>query len=98
MQERKNTVVLGKEESDSYYLISNKIKCAKQALHPGFIDAADREAGRIVRDAIFALADYQALQNNFWRELAARHGIKPEHITKLRIDFAANRLYIDGEQ
>ncbi|MDR1324037.1 MAG: hypothetical protein LBK68_06345 [Candidatus Margulisbacteria bacterium] len=97
MPQRKDAVVLSREEIDGYYLINNKIKCAKQALHPRFIDVADREAGNIVRDAIFTLADYQALQNGFWWELAMRHGIGPEHLDKLHIDFTTNWLYIEGE-
>ncbi|MDR1997808.1 MAG: hypothetical protein LBQ83_05745 [Candidatus Margulisbacteria bacterium] len=95
MPEQKNLIMLSKDDIDSYELINNKMHCAKQALSPGFIDAADPEAKNVLRDALFTLADYQTLQNNFWWELAERCGIERERMFGLHIDFGTRRVYVE---
>ncbi|GBR73189.1 hypothetical protein NO1_0614 [Candidatus Termititenax aidoneus] len=87
---------LSKDERDSYEVIYNKISCAKQALRANAIPpyAPVQAADRYFREAIFAYADAQYLQEYFWRELARRYGVEQKYMDRLQVDFDTNKLFV----
>jgi hypothetical protein len=93
----KNTLaVLSKDDIRSLEIAYNKVVCARQALRPNAIPpyAPKTAADRFFREAVFAYADAQYLQEYFWRELAGRHGVAGKDIGRLNVDFNTNELLL----
>jgi hypothetical protein len=88
--------LLLKKDIDSYETIYNKLVCSRQALRPDAVPLYTPVSARdkFFREAIFAYADAQYLQEYFWRDLGWRHGISDRNIGKLFIDFNTNKLNI----
>ncbi|GBR73747.1 hypothetical protein NO1_1053, partial [Candidatus Termititenax aidoneus] len=70
--------VLNRDDVRSLEIAYNKTVCAKQALRANAIPpyAPVQTADKYFREAIFAYADAQYLQEYFWRDLARRYGIR----------------------
>jgi hypothetical protein len=86
--------LLPKKDIDSYETIHNKLTCAQQAMRPNAVPpyAPVSARDKFFREAIFAYADAQYLQEYFWRDLARRHGVEPADQPKLEVDFNTSRL------
>jgi hypothetical protein len=92
----KRLATLTRDDIRSLEIASNKVTCARQAIHPNTVPlyAPKSAADKYFREAIFALADGEYLQDSFWRELAKEHGIAAEDMGKLYVDFNTNELFV----
>ena len=93
---RQVLAVLSLDEINGLNLAVNKMNCAGQALRPDAVPVYAPEAARInfFREAIFAYADAQCLQDFFWQDLAKQYAIATPDVGKLAIDFQTNELLL----
>ncbi|MDR1322869.1 MAG: hypothetical protein LBK68_00345 [Candidatus Margulisbacteria bacterium] len=89
----KTLTKLTRDDICSFEIAVNKAACAKQAMCPTAIPPYTpvSAADRYFREAIFAYADAEYLQDYFWRDLAQRYGVEQ---TGLQVDFNTNELFI----
>ncbi|MDR1452584.1 MAG: hypothetical protein LBJ25_01215 [Candidatus Margulisbacteria bacterium] len=89
--------LLTKDDIRDLEVASNKVLCARQAMRPGAVPAyAPLQArDKFFREAIFASADAEYLQNSFWRELARRFGLSDGDSGKLYVDFNTKELLMN---
>jgi hypothetical protein len=92
----KHLDILTKDDMRSLAITVNKINCAKQSLRPDAVPvyAPVNARNKYFREAIFALADAQYLEDNFWRNLAEQYGIEPKDREKMYLDFNTNKLFL----
>ncbi|GBR73292.1 hypothetical protein NO1_0698 [Candidatus Termititenax aidoneus] len=90
----KTLAVLTRDDIRSLEIAINKTTCAQQALRANAIpaNAPKTAADKYFREAMFACADAQYLQEYFWRDLARRYGVEQ---TRLRVDFNTSKLFIN---
>jgi hypothetical protein len=79
------------EELNSIRLISTKISCSRQAVHPSNIseDCTERQAELFVKGAIKAQSEAMFLENNWWQSMTAKYKL-PE---KTYLDFKDGSFY-----
>jgi hypothetical protein len=84
---------LTRNDMRSYEIAVNKADCAKQAMRPNAIPpyAPVQAVDKYFREAIFAYADAEYLQDYFWRDMARRYGVEQ---TALHVDFNTNELFV----
>ncbi|GBR76934.1 hypothetical protein NO2_1406 [Candidatus Termititenax persephonae] len=94
---RRKLASLSGEDTRNFEISVNKVNCAKQAARPGAVPegASPDEAEKFIREAIFARADAQYLQDFFWRDLAWRYGIGTKDVSRLYVDFDAGELFLE---
>jgi hypothetical protein len=93
---KKTLATLTRYDIRSLEIADNKALCARQALRPNAIPpyAPKTAADKYFREALFAYADAEYLQEYFWRSLARQHNIAEEDMDKLYVDFNANELFL----
>ncbi|MDR1324269.1 MAG: hypothetical protein LBK68_07535 [Candidatus Margulisbacteria bacterium] len=89
----KTIATLTSDDIRSLEIAVNKAACARQAMCPNAIPpyAPIQAADKYFREAIFAYADAEYLQDYFWRDLARRYGVEQ---TGLQVDFNTNELFV----
>jgi hypothetical protein len=78
-------------------ILTNKIKCARQAVSPAAIPpyAPPAAAEKFFREAIFVLADAQYLEDELWRSLAQQYNISLDDRKKMYLDFGTQTLFLE---
>ncbi|MDR1453097.1 MAG: hypothetical protein LBJ25_03885 [Candidatus Margulisbacteria bacterium] len=89
--------MLTRDDIRNFEVAHNKVLCARQALRPNAVPAyAPLQArDKFFREAIFASADAEYLEDSFWRELSRQHGIASADMGRLRVDFNTNELLVN---
>jgi hypothetical protein len=87
---------LTKDDIRSLEIANNKAACARQAMCPNAIPpyAPVSAADKYFREAIFAYADAEYLQEVLWRDLARQHNIAEKEINRLYVDFNTKELFV----
>jgi hypothetical protein len=87
---------LSRDDIRSLEIVSNKVACARQAIHPNAVPhySPKSAADRFFREAVFAYADAVYMQGYCWRELGRRHGVAEADVSKLHVDFNTNKLFV----
>ncbi|MDR1323649.1 MAG: hypothetical protein LBK68_04335 [Candidatus Margulisbacteria bacterium] len=84
---------LTRDDIRSLEIAVNKAACARQAMRPNAIPpyAPAQAVDKYFREALFAYADAEYLQDYFWRDMAGKYGVKQ---TSLQVNFNTNELFI----
>ncbi|MDR1997798.1 MAG: hypothetical protein LBQ83_05695 [Candidatus Margulisbacteria bacterium] len=95
---RQKIALLTRDDIRGLEIINNKLTCAEQLTRPGAVPGglSAAEVTRFFKEALFSYADAQYLQENYWRELAAQHGVAQSDRYRLYIDFGRSELYLAG--
>ncbi|MDR1323426.1 MAG: hypothetical protein LBK68_03200 [Candidatus Margulisbacteria bacterium] len=84
---------LTRDDIRSLEIAVNKAACARQAMCPNAVPpyAPAQAVDKYFREALFAYADTEYLQDYFWRDLAGKYGVEQ---TALQVDFNTQELFI----
>ncbi|MDR1452554.1 MAG: hypothetical protein LBJ25_01065 [Candidatus Margulisbacteria bacterium] len=87
---------LPQEDLKFFELVTSKFYCAKQNVSlSASADFSTAAAEEFYREAFFALADAQYLLDGFWREVAGRHNLAEDILSRAFIDFSTGELWLE---